>query len=289
MIRSNDLGERLGDVSLRAAVPDDDDRQGPVPLQDLRDALDSARIRALYQPIVGLRDGIPVAIEALARLSHPVRGTVRPDLFVPQIEDAGLALPLTEAVGHVAFAAWQGDRLAALGLSLALNFPLDVLLLPAALTWLDRARDDMRIPARNITVELTESRPVGQIATLAAAVSRLRRNGYALAIDDVGPNLRDHRALLALEFSSLKLDKQLVRNAMHAAAAEDFISRTTRAAHTAGMVVVAEGIAAPEHVRRMAALSVDQGQGFYFARPLAARSVARWRRDWLARAPVAAA
>ena len=289
MIRSNDLGERLGDVSLRAAVPDDDDRQGPVPLQDLRDALDSARIRALYQPIVGLRDGIPVAIEALARLSHPVRGTVRPDLFVPQIEDAGLALPLTQAVGHAAFAAWQGDRLAALGLSLALNFPLDVLLLPAALTWLDRARDDMRIPARNITVELTESRPVGQIATLAAAVSRLRRNGYALAIDDVGPNLRDHRALLALEFSSLKLDKQLVRNAMHAAAAEDFISRTTRAAHTAGMVVVAEGIAAPEHVRRMAALSVDQGQGFYFARPLAALSVARWRRDWLARAPVAAA
>ena len=253
----------------------------PVPLPELREALSSARIRAVYQPIVRLDGGAPVAVEALARLSHPVRGTVEPDLFVPQIEDAGLALRLTELVGLVAFTDWAHGRLEALGLALALNFPLDVLLLPAALNWLDRTRATAGIPATDIVIELTESRPIGRVSDLAIAVSRLRRDGYALAIDDVGPNLRDHRELLALDFSSLKLDKQIVRRALHSGKAEEFVQRTTRAAHAAGMRVVAEGVATREHWDRMAALAVDEGQGFFFARPMAAGSVAAWRSGWL--------
>lgn len=283
MTRSND-GDACGrgDANLLDSSRDEESLRGPVPLPELREALTSARMRALYQPIVRLSDGQPLAVEALARLSHPVRGTVKPDLFVPQIEDAGLAVALTEAVGHVAFDEWGHGRLAALGLSLALNFPLDVLLLPGVLTWLDRTRAAVDIPAGDVVIELTESRPVADIPALAVAVSRLRRRGYALAIDDVGPQLRDHRDLLALDFSSLKLDKQIVRRGIHCAKAQEFILRTTEAAHAAGMLVVAEGIAALDHWHHMAALSVDHGQGFLFARPLAATSVAKWRRHWLA-------
>lgn len=290
MIRRNDLGEH-GSGKMRVPGPRSNagDLRGPVPLPELREALASARIRALYQPIVRLSDASPVAMEALARLSHPIRGTVRPDLFVPQIEDAGLALALTKAVGHAVFGEWGNGRLGGLGLSLALNFPLDVLLLPTTLTWLDRARAAADIPAGNVMIELTESRPVGRVSELAAAVSRLRRKGYALAIDDVSPTLRDHRDLLALEFSSLKFDKRLVRRAMHGAKAEEFVQRTTQAAHAAGMLVVAEGIASHEHWRVMAGLSVDQGQGYFFARPLVASSVPAWCRRWLASRAVATA
>lgn len=282
VIRSNDLGKRgRRGADLPPAARKKSGLRGPVPLPELHEALSSARIRALYQPIVRLDDGTPVAVEALARLSHPVRGTVGPDLFVPQIEDAGLALRLTELVGLVTFTDWAHGRLEALGLALALNFPLDVLLLPAALSWLDRARAAAEIPPAGVIIELTESRPIHRISDLAVAVSRLRRGGYALAIDDVGPNLRDHRELLALEFSSLKLDKQIVRRALRSGKAEEFVQRTTQAAHAAGMRVVAEGIATREHWNRMAALAVDEGQGFYFAKPLAAGSVAAWRSNWL--------
>jgi EAL domain-containing protein (putative c-di-GMP-specific phosphodiesterase class I) len=255
-------------------------RGGPVPLTELREALVSSRIRALYQPIVRIADGVPVAVEVLARLAHPARGVVQPDLFVPQIERAGLALKLTEAVGLSAFADWRDGRLERLDLSLALNFPLDVLLLPAALRWLERARQSAGIPAQRITIELTESRPIGKVTALAASVARLRRQGYALAIDDVGPTLRDHRALLDMGFTTLKLDKGLVGAAPQHPAAAGFLVRTVEEAHAAGLQVVAEGVASPALWARMAAFAVDQAQGFCVARPMAAASVAEWQCDW---------
>lgn len=290
MTGGDDLGRRDPRAAdLPPAAREGDRRRRPVPLPELREALSNARIRALYQPIVRLVNGAPVAVEALARLSHPVRGTVGPDLFVPQIEDAGLALRLTESVGMVAFTDWAYGRLDELGLALALNFSLDVLLLPDVLSWLDRARQSTGIPASGIIIELTESQPVRDLSNLAVAVSRLRREGYALAIDDVSPSLRDHRELLAMEFSSLKLDKQVVRRASRSAKAEEFVLRTTQAAHAAGMRVVAEGIATRDHWDRMAALGVDEGQGFFIAKPLTCGSVAAWRNGWLTnRTPAAA-
>ncbi len=266
--------------AVQRPARDGADRSVPVPLPELREALVSSRIRALYQPIVRVADGVPVAVEVLARLAHPVRGVVRPDLFVPQIERAGLALQLTEAVGVSAFADWRNGRLEQQDLSLALNFPLDVLLLPAALHWLEQARQAADIPAQRIIIELTESRPIAAVGALAAAVARLRRQGYALAIDDVGPGLRDPRALLDMGFATLKLDKALVAAAPQNPACADFLARTVAWAHDAGMQVVAEGVASAALWAYVAAFGVDQAQGFHVGRPMAAATVAEWRLDW---------
>ncbi len=259
----------------------EDGGSGPVPLTELREALAAARIRTLYQPIVRMADRMPVAVEVLARLAHPTRGIVAPDLFVPQIEDAGLALDLTEEVGRAAFADWAANRLARAHLSLGLNFPLDVLLMPAALYWLDATREAAGVPARHVTIELTESRPVSHQRELAAAVARLRRLGYRLAIDDVGPALRDHRSLLDMAFSTVKLDKGVVGEALHCPAARAFVEQAIAAAHDADMDVVAEGIATPAHWARMADLGADMAQGYLVARPLAASQVAGWQRGWV--------
>jgi EAL domain-containing protein (putative c-di-GMP-specific phosphodiesterase class I) len=255
----------------------------PLPLSELREALAASRIKPLYQPIVSIRQRNVAAIEVLARLAHPMRGTVAPDLFVPQIENAGLALRLTQVVGHSAFMDWGGGRLEQLGVCLALNFPLDVLLMPAALAWLEQAREVARIPAARVTIELTESRPVAKVSELGTVVSRLRRQGYQLAIDDVGPDQRDCRDLLALEFSLLKLDKGVVLEAMGCARAEEFLIRTATLAHAAGMRVVAEGVATAEMWAKMGELSVDEAQGFFIAEPIPSDTVPLWHREWVSR------
>jgi len=252
----------------------------PVSLADLHEALGLSRIQAHYQPIVRIHDRAPVAVEVLARLAHPTRGMVLPDLFVPQLEDAGLALPLTKSVSRAAFAEWRDGLTGHLGLALALNFPLDVLLMPKALTWLDEQRAEAGIPAEHLVIELTESRPVRQVVKLGRAVARLRRQGYRLAIDDVGPDLRDHRALLALDFSSLKLDKDLVRRALRCPDAAGFLGETLTAARRAGMAVVAEGVADAALWAHVAALGIDHAQGYHVARPMVAACVPSWRQLW---------
>lgn len=249
-------------------------------LPEIRNALHEARIRAVYQPVVRMRDRMPVYLEVLARLDDPALGSVAPDLFVPEIENAGLSFGLTREVVARAFADWGGDRLERHDLSLALNVPLDVLVHPAMPAWLDEERETAGIAAGRIWIELTESRPVTDVADLAHAIAGLREAGYSLAIDDVGPGARQPRNLLELGFSALKLDKGLVCRSRDEAEMATLLQATVATAHAAGLVVVAEGIEDQACWQRMLEAGVEQAQGFLIAHPMSAREVAAWHESW---------
>ena len=251
-------------------------------VSDMKDALTQGRLTAHYQPVVRISDRRPLGLEVLARLQSPLDGILPPDLFVPLIEAAGLGWELTEAVTRRAFEDWGEGRLAALGLTLALNFPLDVLQMPSALAWVDAQRELSGIPASSIVIELTESQPLGELEILRTSVTRLRGLGYNLAIDDVGPNIRDYRALLNLDFTILKLDKNLVQDAPESSATREFLANTIAAARKAGLEIVAEGVQSRPIWDRMAALGVDQAQGYMVGRPLPAKAVELWLADWCA-------
>ena len=130
---------------------------------------------------------------------------------MPQIEDAGLAAELTGLVSARAFADLAGPFLTERGLRMSVNFPLDVLLQPAALDRLEEQRIAAGLAADHIVIELTESRPVDDIPMLRRSLERLRGLGYGAAIDDVGPAVPRLAPLLELPFTSLKLDKDLVQ------------------------------------------------------------------------------
>jgi len=252
-------------------------RLGP---DELCAALTGTLIEARYQPIVRLADRVPVALEALARLNHPSRGTLLPHRFVPQMEDAGLAQLLTRRVSQRAFTDMAGPALAPLGLDMALNFPLDVLQVPEALALLDEQRREAGIPAGRVVIELTESRPVQRMVALRRGIERLRALGYGVSIDDVSPAVQQLPALLDLPFSALKLDKGLVSRLQTDEAARDFSQRVVGMARSRGLTVTAEGVANTAIWHRLAALGVDLAQGFLVARPLQAADVPAWLCRW---------
>lgn len=277
---------RANRLSVRRALatPARRDRKEALAVQDLSEALTSARLSTRYQPIVRMTDRAAVGLEVLARLDHPAHGTLGPDEFVPQMELAGLSRELTEAVVRRAFHD-HAQHLAPLQLFLALNFPLDVLLAEEALAWLDTRREEAGIPRAAIVIELTESRPVAgldaaQRGLLRVRIGQLRELGYGLAVDDVGPGIADHRALLALPFTAAKLDKEMVRRAGSDAVSAAFLEETVGLAKQAGMSVVAEGVEDTAGWERMRGLGVDFAQGFLVARPLPAASVQLWLADW---------
>ena len=251
-----------------------------VPLDDLLAALTAGRLQTRYQPTVRLADGVPVALEVLARLEHPSLGTLAPDRFVPQVEAAGFAPRLAELVARRAFADWGGDALARLQLRLALNLPLDVLLAPGATERLEAWREEAGIEPGRIIVELTETHPVRRPDLLLPVLRRLRAAGYLLAMDDVGPEMRDYRDLIGLPFTAMKLDKAVVADSATSPAARQFLQGAIGAARGAGMQVIAEGIEDIAAWTRMAALGVDAAQGFLIARPLTAVATGIWHASW---------
>jgi EAL domain-containing protein (putative c-di-GMP-specific phosphodiesterase class I) len=251
-------------------------------LPEIQAALADAMVETRYQPVVRLADRAVIGLEALARLNHPAHGTVLPEAFVPQIEDAGLATQLTDLVAAATFADMAGAALAPLGLSISLNLPLDVLLLTAALTRLDAQRQAAGIPVERVIIELTESRPVQDIAALRRALERLRQAGYQIMIDDVGPAVAELDLLLELPFTGLKLDKGLVLQLDSNPEVLAEVQHVVARAKARGLSVVAEGIENVAQWHRLHALGVDHAQGFLVARPLPAAAVPVWLQSWQA-------
>lgn len=260
------------------------DLADPLSINDLRAAIWSGRIHPLYQPVVRIADGRLAGFEALARLDHPERGMMPPDLFVPQIEAAGLAWTLTEAVIRRVFNDVRDGQLDAMDAWVAINVPLDVMLDAGALAWFERTRLAARIAAERVTIELTESLAVTRVDVLGRAIRQLRGIGYRLTIDDVGPTMRDHRALLALPFSGLKLDISVVRgdgSDVRGDGSDDaFLRETIRAARAAGLSITAEGVETEAIWARMAAFGVEEAQGFLIGRPLPIEGIQAWHSRW---------
>ncbi len=254
-----------------------------LPPGELRAALSGAMIEARYQPIVCLADRAPVGLEALARLNHPTRGRMLPHRFVPQMEDAGLAQLLTQRIASRAFIDMAG-ALAPHRLGVTLNFPLDVLLVPDALAMLDEQRRLAAIDADRVVIELTESRPVEDLAALRGATERLRQLGYGVAIDDVSPDVPQLDALLELPFSALKLDKTMVHR-LDEAEPRAFVGRVIAAATARGLTIIAEGVESAAVWHRLHGLGVDHAQGFLVARAMQVDDVPGWLVRWAKRRP----
>ena len=254
-------------------------RARPMPMSEIHAALTGAMIEARYQPIVRMTDRKPVAVEVLARMNHPARGTLLPHRFVPQMENAGLAPVLTKVVTNQAFKDMSGPPLAPFDLQIAVNFPLDVLV-PAAMALLDSQRREAGIRPEQVIVELTESRPVEDVGRLRHAVERLRNSGYAVVIDDIQPAVPRLRSLMELPFTGVKLDKDLVQLLGADQEARAFTHGIMAIAKARGLTVTAEGVEDTATWDRLADMGVDQVQGFLVARPMMAVALPVWLRRW---------
>ena len=251
-----------------------------LPPADLLEVVRQEMIDTRYQPIARIADRAVVAVEALARLDHPAHGPLTPDWFVPLFEDVGFGFLLTDLVSDRALADLAGPALRGLDLSMALNYPLEVLSHHAAADVLDRKRRALGLAADRIVIELTESRPVEDFVTLGRSLDRLRTLGYRIAIDDVGPAVRNLDRLLGLPFTSLKLDKGIVRLLGTAGPGAATAPRVIGQALERGLTIVAEGVEDQSTWDRLQALGVQQVQGYLVARPLPAAAVPVWLDAW---------
>lgn len=242
--------------------------------------LDSGALRLRYQPIVRLSDRAVVGFEALARLEHPLRGTLPPRSFVPPLEQHGHGWALFTHVLATALTEWSTVSPPEETLTLSLNTPLDVLCDPLLPDLLRTSCQRIALAPNRLVLELTETQAIPDADLLRRPLTLLRRLGVALAVDDILPVTREPGGLLGLPFGTLKLDKRVVREAADSTSARAFIRSSLAIGRTVGMQVVAEGVEDAAIWDRMTALGCDQAQGFFIARPLPAAAIGAWRAAW---------
>jgi diguanylate cyclase (GGDEF)-like protein/PAS domain S-box-containing protein len=237
---------------------------------DLREAVEHERLTLAYQPIVDLRDGHIVGVEALARWRHPERGEVPPAVFIPSAEESGLILPLGRWVLRRACLDLADVRRRG---GLAGDLRLSVNLSPRQLG--DRrivedvlgALRDAGLPPDALDIEITESLVLDCGEEGLGYLRKLRAAGCGVAFDDFGTGFSSLGNLRSLPIDGLKIDRSFVATMLDGgvdAAVVEAVIRLGAALHVA---VVAEGIEDAATARRLLELGCPFGQGYHFGRP----------------------
>jgi diguanylate cyclase (GGDEF)-like protein len=226
-----------------------------------------------YQPIVRLRDGAVVAVEALARWTEPGRGPIPPITFVAAAEDGGLVAALdefvlTRACAEVALA-WPtgGGRGFGPVPRLHVNVSASRLSDPDLPETLAAALHAGRLEPARLVVEITETSRITDLAAAAAVLDQVHRLGAWVALDDVGAGHTNLAALHQLPVDVVKLDRGLIENPLGSSRAARLGRSVITVARSLGAVVIAEGIERRSQLSDLALLGCEQGQGYLFARP----------------------
>ena len=235
--------------------------------QDLREASHDDQFWVAYQPIVDLRTGGVVALEALLRWAHPAHGTVSPAEFIPLAEESDL---INEIGAHTLRTATHeiATHRELHGLDLKVNLSARQLDDPNLLRSVRGPLAETGMPARRLCLEVTESAlmrdPVAATRTLRA----LRAVGVDLAIDDFGTGYASLVQLQRLPLDTVKIDRSFVAELGTSGDAEVIVTSIIAMAHALGLTVVAEGVETEEQLAVLRRLGCDQAQGFYFGKPV---------------------
>jgi diguanylate cyclase (GGDEF)-like protein len=237
---------------------------------DLRHAIDRDEFFLNYQPIVSLRDGRIVGVEALVRWRHQERGVVSPGTFVPVAEDTGLIVPLGRWVLRQACRqahAWQQRLDWGAALTLSVNLSVREFGQPDLVRTVASILEETGHPAKNLQLEITESAIIGQQHPAIATIEELRALGVSIHLDDFGTGYSALSYLHRLPLDAVKVDRAFTS----AIDTEERPLQVVRAiislAHAIGLEVVAEGVATPHQLALLRSMGCDRGQGFLFASP----------------------
>jgi EAL domain-containing protein (putative c-di-GMP-specific phosphodiesterase class I) len=235
--------------------------------RELRRAMAQGEFEPFYQPVFLADDGSCLGVEVLIRWRHPDKGLIRPDLFIPLAEEAGLIVPITRQLMRRICVDLQQ-------LALPDGFKVGVNLAPAHLheaTLVDDCRlFQQTFGARDIrlVLELTERGMVDNDPEVQTTMTALRTHGVQLAIDDFGTGHSSLAYLHKLNVDYLKIDQGFVRTIGSDSLGVTVLETIIELAHRLHLQMVAEGVETEEQRRYLQQNGVQFLQGFLFAKPM---------------------
>ncbi|MGI8710826.1 MAG: sensor domain-containing protein [Acidimicrobiales bacterium] len=237
----------------------------------LRDALSYDEMKLHYQPVVRLRDGFMVGVEALLRWQRPGIGLVLPADFVPVATDTGLILPLGRWVIVQAVAAaarWPEIEVAA-NLSARQLADADLVDFVA-----DTLAEHSVTPSR-LCLEVTEADLVTDPDSVVEQLRRFKALDVRLAIDDFGTGFATLDYLRRFSAADvLKVDASFVAGLTDPSSNDlAIVSAALVLADNLGFDTIAEGVETQAQREVLEGLGCVLAQGHLFSRPVPAEEI----------------
>ncbi len=236
---------------------------------DLRRAVENNEFELHYQPIVGIDSGLIDGIEALIRWRHPERGLIPPASFIPVAEETGMIIPIGR---WVLFEACRKTRefqsIYNSGLSVNINLSARQLQDAGLVGDVQEALRISGLSPSRLKLEITESLTMTDRGGDIKKLNVLKSLGVRLAIDDFGTGYSSMSYLSTLPIDTIKIDRVFVSRLSGNTDDDAIVQAIIGLAKTLHLEVVGEGVETLEQHERLAELSCDLGQGYYYSKPI---------------------
>ncbi|MEM6500500.1 MAG: EAL domain-containing protein [Cyanobacteria bacterium P01_C01_bin.89] len=243
---------------------------------DLRQALENNEFLLHYQPIVCLKTGALMGLEALIRWCHPEEGMRSPGTFIGIAEETGLITPLDywalrEACRQLA--EWHQKFPEYAHLRVSVNLSAKDLHQPDLVSYVDGVLEETQLNPNCLTLEITESMLIEDVEMMINLLAELRDRGIQTSIDDFGTGYSSLSYLYRLPVNYLKVDRSFVNKSQDDQRNAQIVQTIVHLSHQLGLKAIAEGLEMDDHLKMLQELGCELGQGYLFSKPLKVTTV----------------
>ncbi|MGB5830989.1 MAG: EAL domain-containing protein, partial [Thiohalocapsa sp.] len=246
-------------------------------LERIEQAITQAELCLHYQPIVDMRQGRLIGVEALVRWQHPQRGLLGPYAFLPLVESDDLISRLDHWVLRAALGDFSVWIEAGLDLRLSVNVAARSIITAGFLQRIESLLEQYpAIATKDIDLEVREAVAVDHLAAIAPVVEESDQLGLRFVIDDFGKGNASLTAFRQLRAMALKIDQDLVRGMLDDGGDLRQVAGVIGVARAFARSVIAKGLETPEQGSLLLGLGCELAQGFFIAHPMVAEAIPGW-------------
>jgi diguanylate cyclase (GGDEF)-like protein/PAS domain S-box-containing protein len=231
-------------------------------------AVERNEFELFYQPQVRLVDGELIGVEALIRWHHPERGLVAPGEFMPVVNTSSISERIAAWVLDTAGRQARTWELAGQGVRVGINLSPSQLQAGDLAGSIAQLLDATGLAASLLELEVTEDVLLQDEDRVLETFKRIQKLGVRIVFDDFGTGYASLSYLKKFPLDGLKIDRSFVRDLLTDSDDAAIVGSTVGLSKQLGLSVIAEGIEDRATADFLLSLGCEEGQGYFFGRPM---------------------
>ena len=243
---------------------------------ELTSLLDRGALMAWMQPKLRIATREVVGFEALMRARDHAGKLIGADRMVAALGVHGLLDQATLCIARQTIAFVAGCLDGGMAVSASINVSMQALSNLSFCKALSDAVEGVRLDPSWITIEITETDAMADLASVIENTGRIRMLGFNIAIDDFGTAYSSLFQLSRIPFSELKIERAFVTGVDRDSGKQAIVAACAQLGSSLGLHVVAEGVETAAELEYVTRVGCDQIQGYLVAQPMPATDALQW-------------